>query len=258
MVSLPAMPELERLFAQKYGSPSTTGPQPRRRHAYGYYLPSDIYEALVSRLVTEDCAWIDVGGGRNVFPENAALARSLASRCAQMVAVDPSPNVHQNVFAHERVQCAIEHYRSDSKFDLATLRMVAEHIERPHDVVRALHALLRPTGKVVILTVNLWSPITIASRVTPIGMHHPIKSRIWGGSEEDTFPVCYLLNTRSTLRGLFEQNGFREAAFARLDDLTAFGRFQLLNIAELVAWKALHRLGIAYPETCLLGVYERC
>jgi hypothetical protein len=88
-------------------------------------------------------------------------------------------------------------------------------------------------------------------------MHHPIKSRIWGGSEEDTFPVRYLMNTRSTLRQLFEQAGFQEAAFAKLDDLTAFGRFRLLNIAELVAWKALNRLGIPYAENCLLGVYER-
>src|SRR5688500_8467345 len=192
MTYLPASAELEQLFVQKYGHSDRVGWAPGRRRRFGYYLPSDVYEALVSKLVTPGCEWIDVGGGHDMFPENRALARSLAARCSLLVAVDPSENVHRNEFAHERLQCLIEYYRSERQFDQATMRMVVEHVERTRVEVAALHRLLRPCGKVVILTVNLRSPITVISRLTPFGLHHPIKRWVWGGNEEDTFPVKYL------------------------------------------------------------------
>jgi 2-polyprenyl-3-methyl-5-hydroxy-6-metoxy-1,4-benzoquinol methylase len=151
----------------------------------------------------------------------------------------------------------IENYDTAQQFDLATLRMVAEHVERPDRVVQALHRLLRPGGKAIVLTVNLWSPITILSRFTPFRAHHPIKRLFWGGEERDTFPVRYRMNTRKTLRDLFEQNGFREATFAYLDDLSTFSRFRRLSSVELLIWRLCRRAGLRYPENCLLGVYVK-
>src|SRR5688572_3277400 len=144
MTYLPAPEEMEQLFAQKYGSSGDLGWAPRRRRRFGYYLPSDYYEALVSKLVIPGCRWIDVGGGHDIFPENPSLARSLAARCSTVVAVDPSDNVHRNSFVHKRAQCLIEDYRAERHFDLATLRMVVEHVERPSIVIDALNRLLMP------------------------------------------------------------------------------------------------------------------
>src|SRR4051794_13495166 len=108
---LPTRQELESIFIQKYGSQESSGWSPRQRYRFGYYLPADVYESLVRTLIFPGCAWIDVGGGHAIFPENPGLARELASRCAKIVAVDPSDNVQQNQFVHERVQCLLEDYR---------------------------------------------------------------------------------------------------------------------------------------------------
>jgi len=253
----PSPLELSQLFLQKYGRPESIGWAPNQRLRFGYYSPADVYEATVAKLVRPGYSWIDIGGGQDIFPDNAGLARSLVSRCSLVVAVDPSENVRENDFVHERVQSLIEEYRSDREFDLATLRMVVEHVQEPERVVGAIRRLLRPGGLAVLLTVNLWSPIATISRLTPFRLHHPIKRLIWGGEEEDTFPVRYLMNTRRKLRGFFEAEGFREAEFRFLDDLSAFGRFRILNLAELSLWKLMSTLGLHYPENCLLGVYER-
>jgi ubiquinone/menaquinone biosynthesis C-methylase UbiE len=169
--------------------------------------------------------------------------------------VDPSENVHRNEFVHERVQCLLEDFRTDRRFDLATLRMVVEHAEQPKLLIGALDRLLLPGGLAVVLTVNLLSPIATISRFTPFWLHHPVKKLIWGGEEEDTFPVCYQMNTRRRLRALFEAQGFREAEFEFLDDLSAFGKFRWLNLVELSVWKLLKTCGVRYPENCLLGIY---
>lgn len=254
---LPSPAELEELFRSKYGDPETTGEAPRRRFRFGYFTPADIYESVVSRRVTAGCLWLDVGGGHSIFPENPGLARTLVARCAKVVAVDPSENVLRNDLVHERVQCFLEQYDPGVPFDLATMRMVVEHVERPESFVGALARLVRPGGMAVVFTVNLWSPITLLSRLVPFRLHHPIKRLFWGAEEEDTFPVCYRMNTPEVLRRLFERAGFAQQLSVKLDDLSASGQFKLLNYLELLAWRGLRRAGLRYPESCLLGVYVR-
>jgi SAM-dependent methyltransferase len=248
--------ELLEVFREKHRSPHSIGWGPRRRLNAGYFLPADIYEATVARHVFEGCAWIDVGGGHNIFPEHPSLATRLVSKCRVVAAVDPDPAVHENRFVTERHQCRIEDYPGERRFDLATLRMVVEHVDEPIRVVRALRALLRPGGTAIVFTVNRWSPLSVASRLIPFSLHHPIKRLFWGGEERDTFPVRYRMNTRRTLRRLFESEGFTESAFAYLDDLSTFGRAKSLNAIELAAWSLMHSAGMVYPENCLLGIYR--
>jgi SAM-dependent methyltransferase len=254
---LPTAAELEELFLQKYGRAETTGWGPRLRHGFGYYLPSDIYEAVMQKLVVDGCRWLDVGGGHQLFPGNRELARVLSERCATVVGVDPSDNILKNTFVRESSQCRIEDYHSELPFDLASLRMVAEHIEDPSGAVQSIHRLLRPGGLVVVLTVNEWAPVAIATRLTPFRLHHPVKEILWGGDKEDTFPVQYKMNRRRSLSGSFRQHGFRELCFAYVDDCSIFGRFRVLNCLELQVRRVFRAVAGWYPENCLLGVYQR-
>jgi 2-polyprenyl-3-methyl-5-hydroxy-6-metoxy-1,4-benzoquinol methylase len=255
--ALPAWQELESLFFQKHGSPELVGWSPRRRLRFGYFVPADVYESLVNRLVVPGCVWLDVGGGRAIFPDNPGLARELASRCTKVVAVDPNANVHENPFVHVRVQSELDEYSPGAQFDLATMRMVVEHVSSPERFVRGLARLVKPGGTAVVFTVNRRSPITLLSRLLPFWMHHPIKRFFWGGEEKDTFPVHYRMNTREELRRLFGEGGFEEQMFAKLDDLSLFGHFKWLSYIELLVWSAMCRIGIHYPENCLLALYRR-
>jgi SAM-dependent methyltransferase len=253
----PTRTDLERIFRQKYGDPNGTGPTPGRSFRFGYFPPDDYYDSLVASLVTDGCAWVDVGGGESVFPDNPALAQVLAGRCSLLVGVDPSDTLDENPLVHRRVKSTIENYVSDEQFDLATLRMVAEHIANPEAAVASLARLLKTGGKAVVYTINLWTPVSIVSWLTPFGLHHPIKRYLWNTEEQETFPVCYQMNTRKRLSHLFKRYGFRESYFDYLDDCWLFYRFQLLNWFELSLWRLLKRVKIQYPENRLLGVYEK-
>ncbi|NNF66229.1 MAG: methyltransferase domain-containing protein, partial [Gammaproteobacteria bacterium] len=158
---------------------------------------------------------------------------------------------------HDHAKVMIEDFDTDERFDLATLRMVAEHIADPPAVAKALSRLLLPGGRVIIFTVNRWSPITLISQAVPFSLHYPIKKFFWGGEEEDTFPVEYKMNTRKALQNLFAENGFVEESFAYLDDLSVFGHFKLMGYVELSLWRLINKLGLRYPENCLLGVYKK-
>ena len=116
-----------------------------------------------------------------------------------------------------------------------------------------LGQLVRPNGKAIVYTVNRWAPVTLVSAGTPMWFHHATKKLLWQTREEDTFPVTYRMNSRSRLRNLFREAGFREIYFRRLDDCRTFARWKLTLSAELALWKALNSIGLNYPETCSAG-----
>jgi SAM-dependent methyltransferase len=158
---------------------------------------------------------------------------------------------------HRRVKCTLEAFETQERFDLITLRMVVEHVTDPASAVAALGRLCRDGGKVLIYTVDKWSPVSLFAAMTPMRVHHGIKRVLWGTDEKDSFPTAYRMNTRAHLRALMEGAGFNEAAFRRLADTRSTHGFRALNVAELSLWRALRAIGLEYPERCLLGIYEK-
>jgi 2-polyprenyl-3-methyl-5-hydroxy-6-metoxy-1,4-benzoquinol methylase len=249
--------DVAALAALKYGDLAHGGWAPRLRARFGYYTPDDWYEAHVWGLITSETDWLDVGCGRALFPSNAAAARVLAARCKSLTGLDPSDNIDDNPFLHHRAKCMLENFHPGRQYDLITMRMVAEHVADPAAAVAALARLTRPGGRVVIYTVNKWSPVSLVSAVTPMSVHHAVKSVLWGGEARDNFPTEYKMNTRATLRDLFSRAGFSEQHFAYLCDTRVTGRWRAANFVELALWRLLRAVGLTYPENCLLGVYER-
>jgi len=247
---------LSKIFQQKYGYMDELGWGPKQRLSQGYFTPDDIYEATVSELISSETRWLDVGCGRELFPGNPGLGYELANRCRRLAGLDPSDNIDQNPFLHDRFKMTLEDFAAPQLFDLITLRMVAEHISNPGDAVKILSKAVKPGGRVVILTVYRWSPIPIVSSILPFALHHKLKKVFWQTEERDTFPTEYLMNTRGHLERWLESE-FEEEQFTYVDDCRTLGRWQLLNSAELHVWKLLNNVGLHYPEVCLLGIYRR-
>lgn len=249
--------ELDAMFRIKYGDPAKADWGPRMRHAFGYFTPDDHYDTLVNRLVGTSTRWLDVGCGRTMFPSNPALARMLADRCAHLVGVDPDHTLDENPFVHAKVKVPIADYRPEQRFDLVTLRMVAEHITEPTRTLEAIANLTNRGGHLVVYTVNRFSPVPLLTGIVPFALHHPIKRVLWRSLRKDTFPTCFRMNTRRRLAELAQPAGFREVFFAYLDDCRTFGRFRAMQYGELSLRRILRGVGLGYPENCLLGVYER-
>jgi SAM-dependent methyltransferase len=252
-----AASELAAVFDSKYYRFGELGWGPRRRRASGYFTPDDYYEALVNRLVTPGCRWADVGCGRDVFPGNPDLAGQLSRRCGHLLGIDPDPNLESNPFVHERFKGLVDEYRGEGGFDLVTLRMVAEHIVSPDAALASIAAMLKSGGRMVIYTPGKWSPASILAATLPFALHHPIKRIFWDGEERDTFPTAYKLNTRRDLERHGRSSGLVLEAYQHLDDCRITGAYRLLNEVELALQRCTRRLGLVYPEYCLLAQFRK-
>ena len=253
----PTVQELQAVFDIKYYQEAQLGPGPETRLSFGYFNPDDQYEAIVAKLLQPGASWADVGCGRDIFPSNLPLARQLAARSGYVFGVDPDPNIRDNTVISEGFEGMVEECTTSHRFDLITLRMVAEHIVDPDRAMRKIAEMLKPGGLAVIYTPNKWSPVPVITRLVPNRYHYKVKRLLWDGEARDTFPTAFKLNTRKALAHHCENNGLAEAYFAYLDDCRTFDSYHWLNVAELSLQKMLRSVSIRYPETCLLGVYRK-
>lgn len=249
--------ELDDIFDEKYRNADGLGSTPTLYARHDYHSPDDFYEAILARIVDENCRWADVGCGHMLFPSNPRLAQRLSKKCKRLVGIDPDPNIEDNPYLDARVRQLIDDYEPDEVFDLITMRMVAEHVVNPEPVMDTLRGATKPGSLVVIYTVNNFSPIPLLTRVTPMPVRHYFKKLLWRTDPKDTFPTAYKMNSRRDLADLFNASEFDEVYFHYLDDCRTTTRFPVLLTIELVARKAFRKLGMAYPENCLLGVYRR-
>lgn len=253
----PQRDELIAIYNGKYFRFGEPGWGPKMRLAHGYFSPDDYYEALVARLVTAGADWADIGCGRDIFPSNPDLAKTLSERANYIYGIDPDPNVLENAMLDDRFHGLVEDCRIERQFDVVTLRMVAEHITDPDRAIGRIARLLKPGGHAVIYTPYKWAPMSVVASALPFKWHHPLKRLIWDAQARDTFPTAYRLNTRRDLQIHTAKAGLAEAHFQFLDDCRVLSRYRALNWCELRLQRVLNAMGMHYPERCILAAYRK-
>jgi SAM-dependent methyltransferase len=254
---VPSNDDLLGVFNRKYRRNGELDWGPRLRLENGYFSPDDHYEALVEGLVREGIDWVDIGCGRDIFPSNRELAERLAGKTNILFGIDPDPNILENTMLNQRFHGPVEDCPTELTFDVATLRMVAEHIVDPHRAVARMARLLKPGGYLVIYTPYKWSPMSLIATALPFALHHPLKKLIWDAQAKDTFPTTYRMNTRRDLLAVTSSVGLQEVHFELLDDCRVLGRYRFLNWCELKLRRALKWINAGYPEKCILCVYQK-
>ena len=173
--------------------------QPQFRGMY------DRFSDVIHEYVRRGDVMLDAGcGSGRVFQ----YAFDDAQRPARIVGVDMTeePAGNRNIDDPARADLAALPFR-DGVFDIAISSHVAEHLVQPEAVFGELARVLRPGGRLLILTPNRWHYVTISSALLPHRFHLAF-NRSRGVDVHDIFPTVYRANTAGRLRALYEGAGF--------------------------------------------------
>ncbi|MCC6536721.1 MAG: class I SAM-dependent methyltransferase [Bryobacterales bacterium] len=133
----------------------------------------------------------------------------------------------------------------DASFDLIISRSVVEHLLNPQVVFNEFSRVLRPGGKVVLITPNKYDYVSIIAALTPYSWHRAICSRVFNVPEDDVFPTAYRANTAGTMEKLFGQAGLVKRELDMINHYPAYLMFSPI----------LFRIGVLYERITSLSPF---
>lgn len=138
-------------------------------------------------------------------------------------------------------------------FDLIFCEYVVEHLEDPTGAFREMQRVLKPGGRILVLTPNMFSYKVLAAAVTPHDFHLWMgRIRYGRGHEADMYPTVYRCNTAAEFRRQAGRSGLEVVAVDLVTNgPTWFEKFPVLfQIFDLyhraiARWDALRQLRCA-------------
>jgi SAM-dependent methyltransferase len=207
----------------------------------------EIYHETILSALPRDGTWIDVGCGGNAhIAEFGHHARFAAGTDLYAPAEKSAPP-----FALSRLPALP--FR-DGCADLVTLSFVVEHLRDPRADFAEIARILKPGGKLVMITTNTLSPYILLARLLPFGLKNLAIRTLYKVDEEDVLPTHHRFNTPARFRDARANPSLKLRALHFLQDVnyTRKGMFWLFFAGHL-----LTRGRGKILRTNLLGVFEK-
>lgn len=183
----------------------------------------------------------------------------LAGRVRRVVGVDVTEELRENPQIDDALKGDLARLplRSDT-FDLVIVSHVAEHLTEPEAVFRELARVLKPGGRLLLLTPNRWHYVPVFARLFPMRIHVAFNN--WRGVDtRDIFPTAYRANTARRHRELARGAGLIVERLDRSETEPEYLAFHIVPYALGVAYERLvNRIGaLAFLRVNLLLVARK-
>ena len=172
------------------------------------------YGKVLSRLVTSEADWLDLGCGHQLFPDWmpdwAEQEAQIMDRANSVTGIDLDDSaIRRHKHITRRVVGDLHRLPfKNASFHLVTANVVVEHIADPALLLAEAHRVLHPGGLFLFHTPNFLSYGTLAAAFLPQSWKNRLALLLQGRKEEDVYPTFYRINTRRAILKFAKQSGF--------------------------------------------------
>jgi SAM-dependent methyltransferase len=150
------------------------------------------------RVLHAGCGW-----------DRLEVSRPYSGIC-QVVGIDLDPRVASMFHSEFRLGSLTALPFEASGFDLILCEYVVEHLDDPSSAFREMHRVLKPGGRILLLTPNLYSYKVLGAAITPHWFHLRMgRIRYGRGHEDDMYPTRYRCNTLGDVKRLARDIGLK-------------------------------------------------
>lgn len=182
--------------------------------------PYRMFEREVESWLRPEHTLLDAGCGRT-----APVLVNYRGRVKRLIGVD-LVEFDTDVSGVELYRCDLSAIPiEDNAVDVIMARSVIEHVTDPARVYAEMYRVLKPGGRFVFLTANLWDYASLIAAVVPNRFHPWIVSKTEGREEQDVFPIAYRSNTRGAIRKWAKRAGLEIESFRYVGQYPSYFMF---------------------------------
>jgi SAM-dependent methyltransferase len=199
-------------------------------------------EEVIAELSEGASLLLDAGCG------SGRVFRYETAEGARVVGVDVTPELRDNPNIDDGLRGDVTVLPfSDAVFDLVLSSHLVEHLPRPERAFAEMARVLRPGGRLLLLTPNRFHYVPLGASLLPQRLHVRI-NRSRGVDEQDVFPTFYRANTAGRLRRLLEEAGLTVERLERFETEPEYLAFHPAAYALGVGYERLvNRFGLLAP-----------
>lgn len=198
--------------------------------------PYRVMEQAVLDQLQPSHVLLDAGCGRT-----APVLTCFRGRAARLVGIDlvefPDPVADCELYRRDLAATGLP----ARTVDIIYSRSVFEHLTDPIPILREFRRILRPGGRCLVLTANLWDYASLISMLVPNRFHPRIVARTEGRAGEDVFPAHYRCNTRRAVGRCASAAGLHLRSFRYLGQYPAYFMFSPALFTLASAYEKLIR-----------------
>ncbi len=158
----------------------------------------------LKKSLPEDARVLDAGCGKQ-----SALAEALSCTVVGIDLCWDSLCGNQNIRTKIMANVTRLPFKDDT-FDAVYSRWVIEHISNPEELLSEYRRVVKPKGKIALMTPNILNPIVFLAKITPHALKGKLLESLDYNKHEDIFATFYHANSLKRLRGMFRDFNLTE------------------------------------------------
>ncbi|MDP3941956.1 MAG: class I SAM-dependent methyltransferase [bacterium] len=212
-----------------------------------------IYRDVIDEATNSDTRILDVGCG------HGELLKPVYDKTLHTYGVDPDKEaLDKNTLIKNTVVGTVEDLPFEGNFfDLVVSEWVLEHLPDPEKAFREIYRVLKPGGRVIFLTPNVWNYNVWIIRAIPNRFHDFFTKKLYERQEGDTYPVQYKINSVKRIAKTLEPIGFKKSQMILNGDPSYISFNRPLFALACLLEKVLDLEPLNFAKVHLIGVYEK-
>jgi SAM-dependent methyltransferase len=184
---------------------------------------------------------LEVGAG----PSNTTSDFLSSLGCVHGIDLDPAVK-HNRALSSAMIFDGVRFPFASGVFDLCVSNYVLEHVTNTKTHFGEVFRVLKPGGRFLFRTPNIWHYVTICSRVLPHSFHLRLANRLRSISEgHDPYPTKYRANSKKAIARLASEAGLRIQELQMIEAEPSYGKSSPLLFFPMMAYeRAVNRFQI--------------